>query len=82
MTDAGPSDAAARLRAAWATLKPSRHDYGKVVTELNASKLVGEGRVFESRPHVLITHMGYFKPETDAFLAGLKNKDPRSAKEW
>ena len=37
------SDAAAQLRGAWATLQPSRRDFGKVVTEINVSKLVGDG---------------------------------------
>ena len=29
-----------------------------------------------------MTHMGYFKPPKDAFLADLKSKDRRSAKKW
>lgn len=29
-----------------------------------------------------ISHMGYFKPPADAFLADLRLKDRRSAKEW
>ena len=53
-----------------------------MVTEINPSKLVGEARIFERGPYVPITHMGYFKPATDAFLVELKNKDRRSAKEW
>lgn len=75
-------NAAALLRAAWATLKPSRRDFGAVVTELNASRLVGEGGIFERGPHVPVTHMGYFKPPTDAFFTELRAKDRRSAKEW
>lgn len=52
------------------------------MSELNASKLVGEGSVFERGPFVPITHLGYFKPPVDAFLNELKSKDRRSAKEW
>jgi len=49
-------------RAAWAIAKPERRNYGTVVTELNSSRLVGEGSVLERGPHVPVTHMGYFKP--------------------
>lgn len=77
-----PPGTVAQLRAAWERLAPTRKDYGKVVTELNALKLVGEGSVFERGSHVPITHMGYFKPPADAFLADLRLKDRRSAKEW
>lgn len=80
--EAAASDGATGLRGRWAGAKPARHDYAAVVTELNASKLVGEGSVFERGPHVPITHLGYFKPPVDAFLSELKSKDRRSAKEW
>lgn len=59
---------------------PTRRDYGEVVTELNLSKFVGEGRVFDRGPHVPVAHMGYFKPPIDAFLAELKFKYRWSAK--
>lgn len=77
-----PAAPGAAVRAAWATAKPNRRDYGMVVTELNSSKLVGEGSIFERGPHVPVTHMKYFKPPADAFLADLRSKDRRSAKEW
>lgn len=68
--------------AAWKTLPPTRPDYAAVVTLMNANKLVGEASVFERGPHVPVTHMGYFRPPTDAFQVELKSKDRRSAKEW
>lgn len=80
MTDSG--NAAGKLRTAWATLRPSKRDFGAVVAELNASRLVGEGGVFERGAHVPVTHMGYFKPPVDAFLSELRSRDRRSAKEW
>lgn len=89
MSDKGDDDsgaaqggAAREVRTAWAVGKPGRHDFAAVVTELNASKLVGEGSVFERGAHVPVTHMGYFKAPTDAFLTELRSKDRRSAKEW
>lgn len=75
-------DAAARLRAAWSTLKPGRRDLGKVLTEFNASKMVVEGSVFERGLYVPFTHMKYFKPPADAFLSDFRARDRRSAKEW
>lgn len=78
----GVQGAATRLRASWGVAKPSRQDYGKEVTEVKASRLVGEGRVFERGPHVSVTHMGFFKPPSDALLTELRQKDRRSAKEW
>ena len=72
---------AAILRAAWAAAAHTKKDYGLVVSELNSSKLVGEGSVFERGAHVPVTHMGYFKPPKDAFLADLKSTDRRSAQE-
>lgn len=62
--------------------KPTKGDYAAVVTDINATKLVGEATVFEREPHVPITHLAYFKPNKDAFLVELKSKDRRSAKEW
>lgn len=75
-------DDSTTLPEKWAVAKPLRNDYAEVVSELNASKLVGEGSVFERGPFVPITHLGYFKPPVDAFLNELKSKDRRSAKEW
>lgn len=72
----------ALIRTAFATEKPKRRDYGEVVTELNASMLVGKGSVLERVSHVPVTHMGYFKLPMDAALAELKLKDRRSAKVW
>lgn len=57
----GPQSSPVALRAAWATAKPKRRDYGTVVAELNSLKLVGEGSVFKRDPHAPVTHMGYFK---------------------
>lgn len=79
---AGAAAGSRSVRSAWATGTPRRSDYGDVVSELNTLKLVGEGSVFERGPHVPVTHLGYFKPPTDAFLSDLKAKDRRSAKEW
>lgn len=80
--DSGGHNVAMLLRASWATAKPSRQDYDKVVTKLNASKLVGEESVFKRGPHVPVTDMAYLKPLMDAFLTHLRQKDRRSAKEW
>lgn len=77
-----PTDHTAALRGMWATAKPTRHDYAAVVGEMNAAKLAGDGSVFERGHHVPITHMAYFKPPMDAFVAELKTKDRRSVKEW
>lgn len=82
-TGAGPSNsAAARIQAMWSTSRSSRRDYGKVLSELQASKLVGRSGVFERDPHVPILHMGYFKPTADAIIVELKNKDRRSVEGW
>lgn len=70
------------MRASWSTLKSGRRIFGKVVTELNDSKLVGEGSVSNRGPHVQVTDMKYFNPPADAFLMNLRVKDRRSAKEW
>ena len=50
------------VRAAWAAAAPAKKDYGLVVSDLNSSKLVGEGDVFERGAHVPVTHVGYFEP--------------------
>ena len=44
--------------------------------------MLGEGSAFERAPHVPVTHMGYFKPDADAFISELRSRDRRSAKEW
>lgn len=59
----------------------TRHDTGKVVTELMSVKLVGESDAFERGPHVPVTHRGYFKPSTDPFFSNLKPQDRLSSKE-
>ena len=83
MTDkAGSSDLTSELQEKWAVAKPTKVDFAAVVTDINATKLVGEASVFERGPHLPITHMAYFKPNMDAFLVELKSKDRRSAKEW
>lgn len=50
------------------------------MTELNASKWVGYGCVFDQWGHESVTHLGYFKPPVYSFLSDLKTKDRRSAK--
>ena len=70
------------VRAAWESAVPSCRDYGDVVSELSSLKMVGEGSIFERRPHVPGRHMGNVKPPADAFLSELKTRDRRSAKEW
>ena len=76
----GDKDDSTTLPEKWAVAKPLRDYYAVVVSELNASKLVGEVSLFERGPFVPITHLGYCKPQTDAFLNELKSKDLRSAK--
>lgn len=65
------------VRAEWAVAKPARQDYAAVVSGFNASKLVGEGSVFERGAHVPVTHVGYLKPPGSAFLSDLRPKDRR-----
>lgn len=81
-TPPAPASSGGVTTAAWRTAKPVRQDYADVVVEMNSSRLVGEGGLFDRGPHVPITHMGYFKPPTDAFLTELRSRDRRSAKEW
>lgn len=63
-------------------LNPSKRDYRDLVTELIASKLLGEGSTFDRCAHIPVTHMDYFKPPFGAFLSEFNIKDHRSAKEW
>ena len=70
------------LCSLWRTAEPDRMDYATVVGDMNANRLVGDATIFERAVHVPVTHMGYFKPNSDAFLLELKAKDRRSAKEW
>lgn len=79
--DGGWGNPADQFRADWVALKPNRSNYFLVVQELNGSKLMGECNVFERGSFVSLTHMGYFRPQTDAFIADLKSKDRKSAKE-
>lgn len=52
-------DRTASLQAAWDTLKPGRKDFSQVVSELDASKLVGEeGSDLEGGSYATITHLG------------------------
>lgn len=79
MAEPGPTDqdneGSQAVRAAWSTPEQTTVDYAVVVDELNASKLVGGERAFKRGSHVPITIMGYFNPNTDAFLVELKTKD-------
>lgn len=70
-----------RLRERWALAKSTRNDFVLVGSDINAAKLVCEASIFERGSHVPITHSGYIKPRTDAFLVELLSKDRRSAKE-
>lgn len=78
----GSADGIQASCAAWSTLSPTTVDYATVVSELNASKLVSEASVFESRPHVPITYLAYIKQITEAFPVELKSKDRCSTKKW
>lgn len=52
---------------------------------MNAAKIVGEASVFERGPHVPITHMGYFKPNLDAFAVQIRQRTEdrtRSGSMW
>lgn len=80
--EAQSADSMSELRTRWSVAKPTRDNYANVVSDINATKLVGEASIFERGTHVTITHMGYFKHSTDAFLVELRLKDRRTAKEW
>ena len=85
-TAAAPASATAHpelaVRTAWETAVPSRRDYGDMIAELSSLKLMGEESIFERGLHVAVTHMGYFKQPSDAFISALRSRDRRSAKEW
>lgn len=49
---------------------------------MNANRLIGDTTIVERAIHFCVLHMGYFKPNSDAFMLKLKAKDRRSAKEW
>lgn len=68
------------LRVSWATGKPTRHDHGAVITELNSANLVGKEIVLERGAYVPVTHLNYLRPLDDAFRSELNTKDRRSAK--
>lgn len=69
-----------RPQIAWYTLKTGRRDFEKVVVELNASKLVGEGGVLERGLQALVTHRGYFRPSANAFLSDSRANNRQYAK--
>lgn len=79
---AASAGAVALFNTGWRNLTPSRRDFGEVVTELNADKLVGKGGILECVPHITATHIGQFMPPADELLTELMTKDRRSAKEW
>ena len=81
-TDQVKVECSKAVRAVWATGEPKDPDYAVVVSGMHATKLVGRASVFARLDHVPITHMGYLKPENNAFLVELKTKDRRSAKKW
>lgn len=69
MTDEPQSaEKMSELRERWSLAKPNRNDFAAVVTDIKVENLVCETSTFERGPHVLMTHMGYFKPPTDSFL--------------
>lgn len=70
------------VRAPWAAAAHASKYYGLAVSELNSSKSVSEGSVFERGAHFPVTHMAYFKPPKDAFLADRKSRDRQYSKEW
>lgn len=59
----------------WRMFEPDRMDYATVVGDMNAKRLVGDATIFERAVHVPVTHVGYFKPNYDEFLFGLKARD-------
>lgn len=52
----------ARVKVAWVAGRPVHRVIGEVVTELTSLKLVGEGGIFERRPHVLLHTSGTSNP--------------------
>lgn len=69
------SDFTSELQEKWAVSKPTRTYFAAVVTDINATQLLGEASVLERGPNVPIMNMSYFKPNMDAFLVELKSKD-------
>ena len=65
-----------------AAVECSEHEYKLVASALADAKNLGQSTLFDRCPHVPTNHLPYFKPEPNAFLIELKNKDRRSHKEW
>lgn len=59
----------------WRKVEPDRMDYATVVGDMNSNRLLGDATIFEQVYQFPVTHMGYFKPKSDAFLLELKAKD-------
>lgn len=65
-----------------ACYKPMKDIYEAVVKGFNATKRVGGPSVFERARKVPVTHMAYFKANTDEFMVEIKYKDQWSAEGW
>lgn len=76
------SEPESQVCAAWVVGNQVRLDLRAFVTELKASKLVGNGIVFDGDAYVPVNHMGYFKAPSDAFDTNMHSNDVRSTKEW
>lgn len=59
------------VRTLWVVDKPGSRDYGEGANELNSLKLVAKRSVFEQGAHVPVSHFGYLKHPSDAFLSEL-----------
>jgi hypothetical protein len=82
MNRAGGHDVLRNLKTHREGATPENGDYGKAVAELDSSKMVGAGTVFECGRHLPVTHMAFFKPAAIPFWSELRSKDRWSAKEW
>ena len=56
------------IRAEWEVTKPQRAHYSEVVQLLSQLRKNGKGSIFRRGPHVQASHLGFFRPETDAFF--------------
>ena len=56
------------IRAEWEVTKPQRAHYAEIVQLLSQLRENGEGSIFRRGPHVQASHLGFFRPETDAFF--------------
>lgn len=63
----------------WRTVELDRIYYVTVVGYMNAKRLFDDATIFERADHVPVTHMGYFKPNSDAFfwISSPRNDDRR-----